>query len=380
MKRIRGSITPHGGRWRVRVMVGGERRSFGLCDTYDAAEKRLAAAIQQIESIPAGKTLAAWGVEWLDRRDRDGIRSTSRDRSRWAQHVADSTIGHRVLRRIERQHVLAWVRSVMETEALTVKTFGRGETKRVETSGAGRTVSRQTAVHALNLVRSALAAALDDGLVSTNVAADVRVPPGRSDESEGDAWTWLAAEEIAALRTCAEIPERHRIVYDVAIYTGLRKGELWGLRWTDVVLDGPRPELIVRHSYRGPTKSKKVRRVPLLPRALDALRRWRAMKPGVGNALVWPSPKGGCHGASYSAEWDRWKVRAGIERPIRFHDLRHTCASHLVMGTWCPPMRLEQVAKWLGHSSIIVTQRYAHLSADSIHAHVGAGRKEAEEQ
>lgn len=98
------------------------------------------------------------------------------------------------------------------------------------------------------------------------------MPPGRSDESEGDAWTFLTREEIDAVTTSSAIPERHRIVYAVAIYSGLRKGELWGLRWADVVLDGPRPELVVKHSYRGPTKSRKVRRVPLLGPALDAQR------------------------------------------------------------------------------------------------------------
>ena len=199
--------------------------------------------------------------------------------------------------------------------------------------------------------------------IELNPALGVRVPPRpRTDET----WTFLSATEIDALLSCDAIPERHRLVYAVAIYTGLRKGELWGLRWSDVVLKGDRPELVVRHSYRGPTKSGRIRRVPLLAQARDALERWAKLSPGIAGALVWPREDGGCHTESYSAEWERWKTRAGIERRVRFHDLRHTCASHLAMGTWGQSWRLEEIRDWLGHSTVTVTERYAHLGADSI--------------
>src|SRR5690606_9193110 len=60
---------------------------------------------------------------------------------------------------------------------------------------------------------------------------------------------------------------------------------------------------------------------------------------------------------------------------------RHTCASHLVQGTWAPawldrPLRLEEVRDWLGHESVGVTQRYAHLSPESIRGRVRETRKE----
>lgn len=63
----------------------------------------------------------------------------------------------------------------------------------------------------------------------------------------------------------------------------------------------------------------------------------------------------------------------GLERRVRFHDLRHTCATHLVKGTWAPKLlerrlRLEEVRDWLGHADIGVTQRYAYLCSDGIRA------------
>jgi hypothetical protein len=62
-------------------------------------------------------------------------------------------------------------------------------------------------------------------------------------------------------------------------------------------------------------------------------------------------------------------------RRVRFHDLRHTCASHLLQGTWAPhftdrALRLEEIREWLGHKSISTTERYAHLCADSLRSRV----------
>jgi hypothetical protein len=61
------------------------------------------------------------------------------------------------------------------------------------------------------------------------------------------------------------------------------------------------------------------------------------------------------------------RSRLGIERKVRFHDLRHTCASHLVMGTSGRRWSIEEVSKLLGHSDIQVTQRYAHLADTALH-------------
>ncbi len=62
-----------------------------------------------------------------------------------------------------------------------------------------------------------------------------------------------------------------------------------------------------------------------------------------------------------------WKTVAGITRRVRFHDLRHTCASHLLMGTWGRSWSLDEVRAFIGHSSTATTARYAHLSADHLH-------------
>ena len=66
--------------------------------------------------------------------------------------------------------------------------------------------------------------------------------------------------------------------------------------------------------------------------------------------------------------------RAGIHRHVRFHDLRHTFASHLVMHG----VDIRQVANLLGHKDIKVTMRYAHLAPEHLQAAVDALEHHAE--
>ncbi|MFO0562456.1 MAG: tyrosine-type recombinase/integrase [Polyangiales bacterium] len=67
-----------------------------------------------------------------------------------------------------------------------------------------------------------------------------------------------------------------------------------------------------------------------------------------------------------------WKTKLGIERRVRFHDLRHTCASHLVMGAWGTQWTLQEVAAFLGHADTTVTEIYAYLSPDHLHRRADA--------
>jgi len=73
------------------------------------------------------------------------------------------------------------------------------------------------------------------------------------------------------------------------------------------------------------------------------------------------------HTKGYDAQWaKKWRSAAGMRADVRVHDLRHTCASHLIMGTWGRAWRLEEVQVVLGHASRTTTERYARLAPDSI--------------
>jgi integrase len=222
---------------------------------------------------------------------------------------------------------------------------------------------------------------VQSGKLSSNPCHGVETSPeARTD----DPTTVLSLDEIRTLLSYRKLPEKQRTAYTVAIYSGLREGELWGLRWEDVHLEGADPHVAVRYGVRGkPTKGGRPRIVPLLPPALSALRAWRS-RGGVDRRFgyVFVGPSGLPHATGYDAGWadvrkrrkkrvvvtPGWKTRAGIARGVRFHDLRHTCGAHLVMGSWGKAWRLEELQVLLGHASRTTTERYAKYLPGNLHS------------
>lgn len=375
-RRYRGSITRDRDKWRVRVWIDGIRETLGSYDTRERAEAVLAAWLEQHQDKPGGLTLGGWGQRWLDERERDGRhRGLARERDRWRAHVADAPIADKLLTKLRRADVVRWVKETARKEAVHVHYAG-GE--RVE-RGLGRRVSRRTVGRALGLLRACLSDAVGDGYIETNPALGVPLPKDDAAEQAQSEIVFLTADEVQAVITSDAIPESARLIYTVAIFTGLRPGELWGLRWCDVRLDGDRPHLEVRRSRNGPPKGKRTREVPLLPPARAALRRWRELSPGIGTALVWPAEGGRCHADGYDAGWsgsyrpdgtqrDGHRELAGVRRGVTFKDLRHTCGSHLVSGTWGRVWALHEVRDWLGHRSVTTTETYyARLVPGHLH-------------
>lgn len=350
---VRVSISRHRARdgrirHRVRAWIGGVRQPGGLYDTREEAEDA-ADAIREAHAEDAGaRTLASWGAEWLDLRETDGAhRAIDADRSRWRRYVAPSRIAAMALRRIRRGDIMRWLDGVVRAE------LAAGARK-------GKRPTQGTVRHVLRLVSRCLGDAMRRGHIDHSPCDGVEVPSVVPEP--GQRWTWLRADEIAELLEAATPLERS--VYTVAIYAGLRAGELRALRWQDVRLDG-RAELHVSASNDGPTKSTRPRTVPLLPPAVAAL---RSIRSGIGGAYVWPSASGGRRRKDDDFGWERDGHRDRFGRRVRFHDLRHTCASHLVQGTWTPrPLTLLEVRDWLGHADVATSQRYAHLRPDHLH-------------
>lgn len=376
--RTRGSVTPYGDRFRARATVAGKQIHVGIFDTEEDAWSQIEAVLAEADRIAASSmpTLAQHGERWLSARETSGrVSGATSEASSWSTHVAGTSLAVLPLDAIRRRDVREWVRSVAAKRALRVVRKGARGVEYIQTN---RAVSRQVVKTALRLVRGALADAVREELISENVA-DVDVsdlmPSNRGDEP----WTILDAVEIGRLLSCEAVPVEARRIYTVAIYTGLRRGELWALRRGDVVLDEGRAELVVsRSNDNDSTKSGRTRRVPLLEPARKALLELEALPP---TALLFGRDDGSMRRRDDDGGWsdipsargrrEGHRAASGIARHVRFHDLRHTCASHLLMGTWAPdivarPLRLEEVREWLGHSSIEVTQRYAHLAVDAL--------------
>jgi integrase len=136
--------------------------------------------------------------------------------------------------------------------------------------------------------------------------------------------------------------------------TGLRRSEALSLTWEQTKL-GNNPHLTVLAAH---AKSGKTRHIPLNSAAVDVLKRWREQREPKG--LVFPNPAGG-QMKSIKTAWGKLMKDAKI-KDFRFHDLRHDFASRLVMNG----VDLYRVKELLGHGSIEITQRYAHLAPHTL--------------
>ena len=138
----------------------------------------------------------------------------------------------------------------------------------------------------------------------------------------------------------------------VAINTGLRRGELFNLQWADVDLKGR--NLTVHGTS---AKSGRTRHIPLNAEALNTLKDWKVQQADT-SGLVFKNRKGGRFDTIKTA-WQALLLDAKIKN-FRWHDLRHTFASKLVMVG----VDLNTVRDLLGHSDLKMTLRYAHLAPE----------------
>jgi len=173
----------------------------------------------------------------------------------------------------------------------------------------------------------------------------------------------LAPPEIRRLLNAAAEPTRTMLM--CAVLTGMRRGELLGLRWEDVDLEGHRI-FIRRALWRGKFVTPKSRRSRRTIDVAPTLRVALAKFPtGFQGGLVFCNPDGKPIDPDNFAhrEWVRVLRRAELGR-IRFHDLRHTYASLLIAQGAHP----KYIQAQLGHASIQTTlDRYGHLMPD-VHA------------
>lgn len=362
-----GTIEPRRGKFRVRVLVQGAYQDLDTVDTREKAESLLrgySAIAAAGEIVTSGETLRSYGAKWLDEREMAKVRNIKTDRSRWGLHIVNAPFIDSFLSTIGRREIKRWIASLSNKKA-------------ADRRGA-RALAPQTVKHVLTLLRSCLQSALDDELIAANPASKIKGPK----VSRDDGWTYLMPEEQTRLLTCATIPEPERMIIAFAIGTALRQGEQWNLELPDFIVDGPHPRIVVRYGKPGhqPTKTGKIRVVPLFGIALAAARRWKQLLPIYYPTnpfnLAFPTSRG-CRRADTKAprHWYRYLEDAGLADPtqrhdrreVRWHDLRHTGASSLVAGWWGRVWRLEEVRDLCGHTSITVTERYAHLAPGVLH-------------
>ncbi|GAA3115571.1 tyrosine-type recombinase/integrase [Nonomuraea salmonea] len=224
-------------------------------------------------------------------------------------------------------------------------------------------------IHAF--LRNALECAVREEIIARNVAKLVKVPVPKYKVNRG-----LTAPQARAVLKAAR---DHRLyaLYVLALCLGLRRGELLGLRWTDVDLEVDKLEVVQslqrvagRLQFVRPKTSGSERTVPLPPICVEALKehrkkqfversdRWEEWKE---HGLVFPSRCGTpMEPDNIRRSWGAIRKSTGLG-DMRFHDLRHTCVT-LLLNLGVPPQVVRDI---VGHSDIEVTMTiYAHVSLD----------------
>lgn len=252
---------------------------------------------------------------------------------------------------------------------------------------ADRTIQQ---IHAV--LRNALAHALREEVVPRNVAKLVQVKSPRYDVNRG-----LTADQAKALLKAAE-KDRLKALYVLALYLGMRRGELLGLRWKDIDWDGwdepckehadefcedcaeqHAPTLQIRQTLQRvgtklvfvPPKTDRSERVMPLPLlvAWALVDHWDLQDDEAEAAgdkweesgLIFTTVNGGPIDPTYlRSSWYPIRKRAGLDN-VRFHDIRHSCVT-LLLRLGVPPHIVRDI---VGHSNIEVTMMiYAAVSLE----------------
>lgn len=336
--------TRHRNKWRIRWTDHTDKRRSAVFDDHKTAKAELARREAEVEEINRG------------------LRAPPMSREHSFDELCDYWLENRAARKRSRKDDESIIRRHLRPSFRGVPVADIG-LDRVDAFVRSRSqLSPKTTSNILTLLISMLNVAFDLDWLS-------RVPRIRkpSVPTFGQDFRYLRSdEEIRRFLRAAEGEGPHVFaLYASAVYTGMRAGELAGLRREDVALECRL--ITVQRSYSGPTKTGDVRHVPILDPLVPILRRWCLRTAG---ELMFPNQRGTMHGRSARIFQEVLKrvlaagrfptvCRRGKQRGyITFHDLRHTFASHWMMRGG----DLFKLQKILGHKSVEMTLRYAHLA------------------
>ena len=300
-----------------------------------------------------GVTVAGYLTGWLDRKMSAGDLRPTTARS-YRQHLEGCLVPHLgrlPLGDLRVHHVDAMLYAIRKANATSCRPVGPATQRRIVAT-----------------LRSALSDAVQGRLLSWNPASHAKI--GKATRPKVDPWS--TTEVGAFLDAVAD--ERDAALWHLAVFSGLRRGELCGLRWSDVELEATR--IVVReqatqvgHSvvYGPPKTASGERVVDLDDVTVAVLRAHRAAQAAerlawgpayADSGRVFTRENGeALHPETVTRRFARLVAAAGLRR-VRLHDLRHGFAS-LALAAGVP---LAVISKRLGHSSIAITSdTYSHL-------------------
>ena len=338
---------------------GRERRRWHRCDDHAAATKvadDLSERRARHRRSSSSLTLAEYLLgQWLPAKEATLAPTTHARYVTSVEHYLLPRLGDTPLPRLRTEHFETLYRRLL-----------------LVGSRRGGPLAAKTITNLHQIVRSSLNDAVERGLLPSNPAASPHVPdPRKRPSARRRARSWTATELGAFLADTAA--HRHSMLFRLAAATGMRRGEVLGLRWDDVHFDTGRIEVtqaLTSIGYRlefSRLKTRNSRRnITVDADTMELLARWRqdqiAQLEAAGavneHGLVFVRADGQpLHPHSVSQAFDRAQRTIDVS-PIRFHDLRHTHASLLLRDR----VPIKVVSERLGHSNPAFTMTtYQHV-------------------
>jgi integrase len=340
------------GTWCASITLGvlnGQRRRK---DVYGKTRKEVVEKLQALQRAHAAGmtfsklTVKAFLEQWLEQTVKRKNRVRTYDKyAQDIEHHLTPALGHHQLAKLTPSHVQALL-------------------NQLEDAG----LSHRSIRNVRAVLRCALNQALRFGYVTRNVATLVDVPGGVTFQP-------VPIDEAQAQRLIeATRGHRFEVLFRFALGLGLRKGEILGLRWEDVDLAAATMRIsgsLQRQRgklERSATKTDaSIRTIALPPTLLAMLRKHRERQEQLrivarrwtDSGLVFTSSVGtAIEPSDLSREFKKVLKQAGLPENLRFHDLRHACATLLIVMGVHPRVVMEI----LGHSQIGTTMNiYAHV-------------------
>ena len=347
------------GRWEGRYTVGRDLETGKaitknvLAKTQKECKEKLQKAIEDTAGLDLAKagqyTVGQWLDVWFENYAKLKVRPSSHQTYRgYIDNHIKPNIGHIPLSKL----------TSLDLQKLYKKLLSGGRVKRIEAKRQPKGLSAKTVRNLNQVISSAMDFAIAQKLILTNPTDGCALPRLEHREMKT-----LPAEQLASFLQEARESAVFELYY-IELATGLRRGELLGLKWED--LDLVRGEMRVRRQVarlngevvEAPLKTKNAYRT--LPLSEDTVGVLKAQKQKAGNSpWVFPSPTGGpISPDSVLHMLHRVLKRAGLPM-VRFHDLRHTFATLALQNG----VDVKTVSGMLGHFSAGFTlDTYAHVT------------------
>jgi integrase len=364
------------GNTRKRIRVYGSSRTEALAKLTE----KIAVSNRGVPTVTAQDSLATYLAYWLENVAIHHLRETTHTRyTAVVEHYLIPGLGKKKLAKLTAKDVRTWLNDLRTVCQCCARGIDAGRDPRAQVSRrprccaidqcCRRRLSPLTLAYIHSVLKSALEHAVREEEIPRNVARNVRTGTPRPRR-----FNPLTADEARQFLAAAE-GHRHAALFELALRTGLRKGELLGLYWEDLDLDSGTASIrrtLQRTTSRGlatlPTKTiSSERRIALTASCVASLRAHRARQAQEkeeastrwqASGHVFTRPDGHPIEPATLTRHFNALLREARLRPIRFHDLRHSTATLLLEQG----VELVVIKELLGHAHIGVTATiYTHV-------------------